>query len=403
MRLLDHLSRIQSEREAAGLQRVLRTAHTPCAAEQSFTTGQGRTQTFLNFCSNDYLGLANHPKVVHALADGAMRYGAGSGASHLVCGHSAAHALLEDRFAQLYHPYIAHGKALLFGSGFAANTALLTTLGDAQAHIFSDKLNHASIIDAGLLARAQVQRFPHGQTEQLERLLAQSDSPIKLIVTDSIFSMDGDMADLPTLLALAEAHDAWLIVDDAHGFGAIGAQGLGALAHFQLSSQRLIAMGTLSKSAGVSGAFVVAHPLVIDALVQRARSYIYTTAMPPAIAHALQASLDLITGQEGQERRARLNANIAQWKAFLPQLLALDAAQSWESVASNTAIQPLIVRTNAQALALAEALETQGMLVSAIRPPTVPADTARLRFTFSAAHTPEQVRQLCDALYACAQ
>ena len=399
--LIEHLNHQRREREAAGLQRRLRTALSACAPQQTFATADGIARDCLNFCSNDYLGLASHPAVVDALGEGARRYGAGSGASHLVCGHSQAHARLEQGLAALYAPHIPGAQALLLGSGFAANMALLTTLGEAQATLFTDRLNHASLIDGGLLARASVCRYPHGQTDWLARRLATCTSALKFIVTDSVFSMDGDLAPLPQLLALAQAHDAWLVVDDAHGFGVLGAQGLGALEHFGLSSPRLICMGTLGKAAGVGGAFVVAHPAIIDALVQRGRSYIYTTAMPPALAHALHTSLTIITGLEGRQRRAALVARLAQWRQWMPQVLAVQPG--WSLPQSDTAIQPLIVGDNHLAVQLAEALEQQGLLISAIRPPTVPVGTARLRITLTAAHTPTQVQHLCDTLLALAQ
>jgi len=352
----------------------------------------------LAFCSNDYLGLANHPGLIAALAEGAQRYGVGSGASHLISGHSRAHAALEDDIAAFIAPCVPSARALFFCTGYMANLALLTALGDAQATIFADKLNHASLIDGALLAKAALQRYPHGRIDLLAAQLERCSTPIKLIVTDAVFSMDGDLAPLPELLALAEQHDAWLIVDDAHGFGVLGPEGRGALAHFGLSSERLITMGTLGKAAGVAGAFVAAHPSVIDWLVQSARSYIYTTAAPPAIAHTLRASLQLIRGAQGERRRTHLKQLIEALRTRLTALIAARPALGWRLAESATAIQPLIVGSNDTALSLAAALEVQGLWVPAIRPPTVPPGTARLRITLSAAHELADVERLCTAL-----
>ena len=396
--LIDHLNRQRLEREAQSLHRQRRTAASPCAPRQRVSQDGSPERELLAFCSNDYLGLANHPTLIAALAEGAQRYGAGSGASHLISGHSLAHATLEDELAARLAPCIPNAQALYFCTGFMANLALLTALGDASATIFADKWNHASLVDGALLAKAPLQRYAHKNLAVLERQLAACATPIKLIVTDAVFSMDGDLADLPALLALAERFDAWLIVDDAHGFGVLGAQGRGSLAHFGLSSERLIYMGTLGKAAGVGGAFVAAHPTIIDWLVQTSRPYIYTTAAPPAVAHALSASLRLITGAEGDERRARLQTLIEFLRARLAEVIAELPALGWRLTDSATAIQPLIVGDNAAALALAAALDAQGLWVPAIRPPTVPVGTARLRITLSAAHSEADVLELVAAL-----
>ena len=392
--LIEHLNHQLHELDRAALRRRRRTALSPCGPSQRLQDGG----EMLAFCSNDYLGLASHPQLIEALAEGARRWGAGSGASHLVSGHSQAHAELEDELARWMRPQIPAAQALVFCSGFMANLALMTALGDAQTTVLADKLNHASLVDGALLAKAKLQRYPHGRLDQLERLLRDCQTPIKLIVTDAVFSMDGDLADLKALLALAEAHDAWLVVDDAHGLGVLGAQGHGSLEHFGLCSERLIYMGTLGKAAGLSGAFVAAHPTVIEWLVQRARPYIYTTAMPPALAHALRASLALIEGPPGQARRERLRQRIVQLRQGLTALVGRQPA--WRLAESATAIQPLIVGGNDEALRLSAALEQQGLWVPAIRPPTVPAGTARLRITLSAAHEPAQVQRLLDALAA---
>lgn len=392
--LIEHLNRQLLELDAAALRRRRHTVLSPCAPSQQLQQGG----QMLAFCSNDYLGLASHPELVEALAEGARRWGAGSGASHLVSGHSLAHAELEQELARWLQPHIPAAQALLFCSGFMANLALMTALGDAQTTLLADKLNHASLIDGALLAKARLQRYPHGRLDQLERLLCDCQTPLKLIVTDAVFSMDGDLADLPELLRLAEAYDAWVVIDDAHGFGVLGAQGHGSLEHFGLCSERLIYMGTLGKAAGLSGAFVAAHPTVIEWLLQRARSYIYTTALPPALAHALRASLALIEGPQGQQRRARLQDNVAQLRAGLAALL--EGQPAWSLAESATAIQPLIVGGNDLAMRLSAALEAQGLWVPAIRPPTVPAGTARLRITLSAVHEPAQIQRLLAALAA---
>jgi 8-amino-7-oxononanoate synthase len=396
--LIPHLHRQLLELDAAGLRRRPRTVASPCAPQVTLASGQA----LLAFCSNDYLGLAHHPTLVAASTEGAQRWGVGSGASHLVSGHTQAHADLENDLARWFAPHIPGVRALVLGSGYAANLALMTALADGQTTILSDKLNHASLIDGSLLAPAAKRlRYPHGALEVLERQLRACDTPIKLIVTDAVFSMDGDVADVPALLALAEAHDAWLVLDDAHGLGVLGAHGHGTLEHFGLCSERLIVMGTLGKAAGVAGAFVAAHPTIIAWLVQRARSYIYTTAMPAVQAHTLRASLALIESPEGDVRRAHLRNLLAQWRAGVQPVLA--QRPDWSLPDSYTAIQPLVVGGNETALRLSAALEVQGLWVPAIRPPTVPVGTARLRITFSAAHSMADVAQLLHALADVAQ
>jgi 8-amino-7-oxononanoate synthase len=399
--LIDHLNRQLREREAQALLRQRRVAESPSTPNQKVSAPGQVARDVLAFCSNDYLGLANHPVLIKALAQGAQLYGAGSGASHLVNGHTRAHAALEDELAALLAPHIPGAQALSFCTGYMANLALLTALGDASTTIFADKLNHASLVDGALLAKASVQRYAHRNLAVLERQLSQCDAsvtPIKLIVTDAVFSMDGDMADLPALLAVAERFDAWLVVDDAHGFGVLGPQGRGSLAHFCVCSERLIYMGTLGKAAGVGGAFVAAHPTIINWLVQTARPYIYTTAAPPAVAHALSASLRLMASDDGDNRRDQLQLLISHLRSQLSTLIATYPGLGWQLADSTTAIQPLIVGDNAAALALSAALDAQGIWVPAIRPPTVPVGTARLRITLSAAHTTEDVLRLVEAL-----
>ena len=384
--LLERLQQQLAAVAAAGLQRRRRTTESPCAPRVQV---DGRP--LLAFCSNDYLGLANHPQVVEAVREGASLYGAGSGASHLISGHSRAHALLEERLAEYLAPHLVAPRALTFSTGFMANLSLLAALGGPGADIFSEAVNHASIIDGARLSRSAVQIYPHGDVATLEAQLEISQAPTKLVVTDSVFSMDGDLAPLPELLALCERHGAWLLIDDAHGFGVLGANGRGALEHFRLCSPHLIYMGTLGKAAGVAGAFVAAHESVIETLIQRARSYIYTTASAPSAAHALLTSLDLIGGAEGAARRAQLGQLVAQLDAGL-------RLQRWQRLPSFTPIQPVIIGGNDEAMAAAAALDAGGIWVPAIRPPTVPRGTARLRITLTAAHTAADVDQLVDAM-----
>lgn len=402
--LLHRLEQGLAELDAQQLRRRRRTADTPCAPHVQV---DGRAM--LAFCSNDYLGLAAHPAIAEALIEGVRLYGSGSGGSHMISGHSRAHAQLEERLAAFAAPQLSgeQTRALYFCTGYMANVALMTALaasGDVDSDkistphsttFFSEALNHASLIDGIRLARAQtgahLHVYPHNDTAALATQLATSDATTKIIVTDSVFSMDGDIAPLPALLTLAEQHDAWLVVDDAHGFGVLGEQGRGALAHFGLASPHLIQMGTLGKAAGVGGAFVAAHRTVIEWLIQRARPYIYTTAAAPALAHALLTSLDLIAGPEGEHRRQHLQALIAQFRTELH-------LQRWTLLASHTAVQPVVLGANQAALDAAAALDAQGFWLTAIRPPTVPTHTARLRITLSAAHTQEDVRSLTQAL-----
>jgi len=343
------------------------------------------------FASNDYLGLANDAAVVAAARDAASRWGVGAGASHLVCGHFAPHEALEAELAAWVAP-CAGARALTFSTGYLANLAILSALAGRRDAIFADKLNHACLNDGALLARAHFSRYPHGDVAALERALAASQAPLKIIATDAVFSMDGDLAPLPRLLDLADAHDAWLLVDDAHGFGVLG-EGRGTLAHFGLASQRLIYMGTLGKAAGVAGAFVAAHPSLIETLLQTARPYIYSTAAPPLLAEALRVALAIIRDDAG--RRARLMDLIAQFRQGARDL-------PWRLLPSATAIQPLIVGDSRATMGLADALRERGFWVPAIRPPTVPQRTARLRVSLSAAHTTADVAALLAALHAIA-
>jgi 8-amino-7-oxononanoate synthase len=375
--------------DVRSLTRQRRVVETPCGPRVRV---DGRD--LLAFASNDYLGLAAHPAVVEALAEGARRHGAGSGASHLISGHSRAHAQLEERLAGMLADNLEQPRALYFSTGYMANLAVLTALGaGGEAEIFSEALNHASLIDGARLARAQVCVIAHADVDALARALDASSACTKIVVTDSVFSMDGTLAPLAALLALCEQHGAWLVVDDAHGFGTLGARGHGALEHCGLRSPNLVYVGTLGKAAGVSGAFIAAHASAIEFMVQRARPYIYTTAAPPALAHALLASLDIIEGEEGAARRAHLNRLIA----LLDDTLTLTR---WQRPLSHTAIQPIVIGGNDEALYVAGRLHEQGLWVPAIRPPTVAPGTSRLRVTLCAAHTEDEVARLAATLNA---
>jgi 8-amino-7-oxononanoate synthase len=396
MTLLNKLEVELDALNAKSLRRRRRTADSGCAPRV-----QVDGKPVLAFCSNDYLGLASHPRITEALREGASLYGAGSGASHLISGHSRAHAQLEERLADFMSPHLESARALYFCTGYMANLAVITALaagnGSAGAagstEIFSEALNHASLIDGARLSRSKVHVYPHGDVAALEQMLLASSAETKLVVTDSVFSMDGNLAPLPQLLALCEKYQAWLVVDDAHGFGMLGEHGRGALEHFDLRSPYLVYMGTLSKAAGVGGAFVAAHATVIDWLVQKARPYIYTTAAAPALAHALLTSVEIISGHEGHQRRIQVQRLIGR----LQQGLRL---ARWQLMPSATAIQPLLIGDNAEAMRAAASLYEQGLWVPAIRPPTVPVGTARLRVTLSAAHTTLDVDQLIGALNA---
>lgn len=377
-------SELQNELDARATQGLLRRRRILENAQGVRITVDAHN--YLSFCSNDYLGLANHPQLTAALQQGAQQFGVGSGASHLVSGHFRAHQELEQALAE----FIGKPAALSFSTGYMANLGAVQALVNRGDTVFADKLNHASLNDAMLLSRAEVKRYRHNDVAQLGELLAQTKSGRKLIVTDAVFSMDGDIAPVPELLALCEQHDAWLLVDDAHGFGVLGEQGRGVMSHFKLASPRIIYMATLGKAAGVSGAFVAAETVVIDTLLQNARSYIYTTASPPALSVALLASLKIL--REENNRRERLRQLIIQLRDGLSGL-------PWTLMQSTTPIQPLVVGTNEAVLALSKALRAQGIWVPAIRPPTVPQGTARLRITLSAAHDAADVAKLIEALH----
>jgi len=380
--------------EQDGLLRTRRIVDGACGPQLS-VWGVDASRRLLAFCSNDYLGLAAHPAVIAALIEGARQLGVGAGASHLISGHHRAHERLEARLAALQSPHIPECRALLFGSGYLANLGVLAALADRGSDIFSEELNHASLIDGIRLAGAQRKVYPHADLAALDAMLRASSAPQKFIVTDAVFSMDGDLAPLEPLLELAHRRGAWLLVDDAHGFGVLGAQGRGSLAHHGLCSDRLIYMGTLGKALGVAGAFVAAHRTLIEYLVQRCRPYVFTTASPPALAVALEEALAIATGPEGESLRARLQQNIARLRQALH-------VEPWRLLPSATAIQPVVIGENSRTMRAALALQDQGFWVAGIRPPTVPAGTSRLRVAVSAAHSAEQIDRLAAALNALA-
>jgi len=387
------MSRLIAELDAAleqrAGQRLLRRRRVVASAQGARPVVDGRET--LHFGSNDYLGLAADPRVVAAAQQGAARYGVGAGASHLISGHFQPHEDLERELAAWVAP-CTNARALLFSTGYMANLGVVTALVGREGAVFGDRLNHACLNDAALLSRAEFIRYAHANVGELAARLAASRARRKLICTDAVFSMDGDLAPLPELLDLADAHDAWLVVDDAHGFGVLGQgrdAGRGTLAHFALASERIVYMGTLGKAAGVAGAFVAAHPAVIETLLQTARSYIYTTASPPLLASALAASLAVVRNDAA--RRDRLFALIARWRALAPTL-------RWPLLPSITPIQPLIVGDAGEALTVSEALWDRGIWVPAIRPPTVPPGSARLRITLSAAHSDADIDRLVAAL-----
>ena len=340
----------------------------------------------LSFCSNDYLGLANHPDVIKALQQGAARWGVGSGASHLVNGHTSAHHALEEELAA----FTQRPRALLFSTGYMANMGVIAALCGRGDYVFEDRLNHASLLDGGLLSQARLQRYTHNDANSLNQKLSARDGGEKLVVTDGLFSMDGDIASLPDLCKVTQQQQSWLMVDDAHGFGVLGKNGGGCVENFGLSVDEVpILIGTLGKAFGTFGAFVAGSEDLIEFLIQKARSYIYTTALPPAVAEATRASLRLL--QTENWRREKLQSLVEQFRSGAKQLglILMD---------SETPIQPLLIGDNGRAMAMSEALKQQGILISAIRPPTVPEGTARLRITFSADHNEADVELLLNTL-----
>jgi 8-amino-7-oxononanoate synthase len=367
-------------REAQGLRRSRRLLESP---QRARVTVDGRG--YVAFCSNDYLGLAADPRLSAAANEGIARYGVGSGASHLILGHSTAHHELEVALAA----FVRQPRALFFSTGYMANMGVVSALVGRGDAVFADRLNHASLNDAVLVSRASFKRYAHNDLDALERLLATTPARRRLVVTDAVFSMDGDIAPVAALLELCDRYDAYLFIDDAHGFGVLGEAGRGALAHFNIKSDRIIYMATLGKAAGVAGAFVAGNETLIETLIQNARTYIYTTATPPLLAHTLLTSLQIIAQEEW--RRERLRELIRQLRQGL-------AGSSWRLLPSATPIQPLLVGGNDEALSLSVRLAEAGLLVPAIRPPTVPQGTARLRISLSADHQAEDVLRLIAAL-----
>ncbi|MGB1905873.1 MAG: 8-amino-7-oxononanoate synthase [Spongiibacter sp.] len=341
----------------------------------------------LQFCSNDYLGHAAHPALGEAMCAATASHGVGSGASHLVCGHSDLHHQLELRLAEL----TGRDRALLFSTGYMANLGIIAALLGRGDQVLEDRLNHASLLDGGLLSGARFQRFRHNDLADLEsRLAALPDKGERLVVVDAVYSMDGDQAPLVELAETSARYSAWLMADDAHGFGVLGAQGGGSAQHFQLGQQELpILMGTLGKAVGSFGAFVAGSETLIESLIQFARPYIYTTAMPAAVAAATLASLDLMASESW--RRERLHRLIQSFRERA-------AAAGLPLMPSVSPIQPLLVGDEDLAMSISAALEERGVLISAIRPPTVPPGSSRLRLTLTAAHSDSQVDRLLDTL-----
>jgi 8-amino-7-oxononanoate synthase len=378
---LKDLQQALQQRRAEHLYRTRRVSDGPQRPEMHI---DGRS--VIGFCSNDYLGLANHPDVKAAFIAGVERYGAGSGAAHLINGHSFAHQALEQELAA----FTGYPRALLFSTGYMANLGVAQALCDRGDTIFEDRLNHASLLDGGRLSGARLMRYAHNDASELEHKLASRYGGEKLVMTDGVFSMDGDIADLPALADVCSKHDARFMVDDAHGFGVLGDAGRGSLEHFDLPRTAVpVYMATLGKALGSAGAFVAGSEELIETLINTARTYIYTTASPPAVAEATRAALRLI--QSEPRLRATLDDNIRYFRCCAAQAgLALTA--------SSTAIQPLIIGDTAATVALSERLFEAGLLVTAIRPPTVPQGTARLRITLSAAHTHAQIDHLVEQL-----
>ena len=343
----------------------------------------------LSFCSNDYLGLASHPSLKKAFIDAVEQEGVGSGAAHLLTGHSHYHQELEEALAE----FTGQEKVLLFSSGYQANLGIIDGLMGRDDVIIQDKLNHASLLDGGRLSAAQQTRYRHADMTGLEKRLKQSEQANhRMIVTDGVFSMDGDLAPLADILSLAKQNNTAVMIDDAHGLGVLGEKGRGSIEHWQIEKQDYpLIMGTFGKAFGTSGAFVAADDEVIDTLIQQARTYVYTTAQPAAIAAATLASLKLV--EEEHWRREKLQTLISQFRAGANEL-------GLNIMDSLTPIQPVLIGDDKQAIKIGKALEEKGILVGVIRPPTVPEGSARLRITLSANHSEQNVVQLLDSLEA---
>lgn len=386
MQVTGPLERYQHELDALRAQHLHRERLTLDGPQTGHVELEGRR--LLSFCSNDYLGLAGDPRVAEAMRQGVARYGVGSGASHLVSGHRVAHAALEAELAE----FVGAERAVTFSTGYMANLAMAQVFAGRGDLVVEDKLNHASLIDAGLLTRAAMRRYAHADAGRARHLLAGHEPGRAVVMSDAVFSMDGDIAPVPELVDAANAHQALAVFDDAHGLGVHGPDGRGTLARCGTPPQgNILLMGTLGKALGTFGAFVAGDAVLIELLIQKARPYIYTTAVPPALADATRAALELARSEDW--RRDRLRELVGRFRSGAETLgiRVLD---------SETPIQPVMVGEPAHALRMSEALRAAGMLVVAIRPPTVPAGTARLRVTFSAGHTLADVDRLLDALDA---
>jgi 8-amino-7-oxononanoate synthase len=375
------LKRWLNDIDLQGRYRQRRTVESPQASE---ILVDGRW--LVNFCSNDYLGLANHPAVIAALQRGASAFGVGAGAAHLVCGHGGPHQALEEELAA----FMNRDRALLFSTGYMANMGVISALLGRGDAVFEDRLNHASLLDGARLSGARLHRYGHAEPARLQGLLSGTSADQALIATDGVFSMDGDLAPVDELAVLAKQHDAWLMIDDAHGLGVLGENGRGLLEVTGHSQDEVpIVVGTLGKAFGTFGAFVAGSDDLIEYLVQRARTYIYTTALPPAIAEATRSSLRLV--KEESWRRDRLAARIRQFRQGAEHL-------GLKLMDSISPIQPLVIGDNRSAIEASDQLRASGFWVSAIRPPTVPDGTARLRITVTSMHTEDQVDRLLEAM-----
>lgn len=381
--MTDALSALAGDLEALARQGLYRSRRITESPQGIHLRIDGRE--VLNFCSNDYLGLANHPSIVQAFKAGVDRYGVGSGSAHLICGHSAAHHALEEELAA----FTGRDRALLFSTGYMANMGVIAALAGRGDTVFEDRLNHASLLDGSLLSGTRFKRYAHADVDHLNAYL-KATAGRKLIVTDGVFSMDGDFAPLPALSKAAKNHDAWLMVDDAHGLGVIGEQGRGMVDHYGLGQDDVaILMGTLGKAFGTFGAFVAGSDVLVETLIQKARTYIYTTALPAAMAEATRASLKIVMAESW--RRDKLKMLSERFKQGAQQL-------GLQLIPSFSAIQPILIGGSQRAVDVSNALINEGLLVTAIRPPTVPQGSARLRVTFSARHEERHVDRLLAAL-----
>lgn len=370
-----------AQRKAEHLYRSRKTLASPQSVEPIIDG-----KKVLSFCSNDYLGLANHPDVIESFKAAADQYGVGSGSAHLVSGHSLEHHLLEEELAE----FMGTERALLFSTGYMANLGVVSALADRQSEIYEDKLNHASLLDAALLSRAKRIRYPHLNMDNLQHRLSDSNKANKFIISDGVFSMDGDVAPLTELITLANQNKATLMIDDAHGIGVLGEKGRGIIEHFNQQVDDVpVLIGTLGKAFGTAGAFVAGSDDVVETLIQKSRSYIFTTAMPAAVAAATRTSLKIL--EKESWRREKLQSLIQQFRQGAAEL-------GLKLIESNTAIQPVIIGSSEQALRLSEKLLEKNILISAIRPPTVAKNSARFRVTFSATHKPEHIEQLLQML-----